>query len=469
MPESLSPVQYLGRPAFRKITLLPLLAATYLMVAGGPYGLEDLVKNTGYGLAIVVLLLVPVFWSLPTALMVSELSSAMPEEGGYYYWVRRAMGPFWGFQEAWLSLAASIFDMAIYPVLFITYLGFLCHEPKLAKDPALLMLIGGGVILVCVFANIRGARLVGGSSLLMLFALLGPFVVMIVVAFGSQPAPAEEAPPLKIDFVAGFLVAMFNYMGWDNASTIAGEVDRPQRTYPLALGGALLLVVLTYTLPVLAAARTGINPAAWDEGTWVDVGDKVAGPALRAAIAIGGMIAGLGMFNSLVLSYSRVPYAMAKDGYLPAVFTRRHPMTGAPWVAILACAVAWALALQLSFRRLVALDVILYGMSLILEFVALVVLRIREPQLARPFRVPGGMIGAVVVGLGPTLLIGAAIFDQSFKWELEGDDPMAPAVALLLGIALAALGPVVYFVSLPWRRKAVPVAMAGSFDSSLRT
>jgi amino acid transporter len=325
------------------------------------------------------------------------------------------------------------------------------------------------VILVCVFANIRGARLVGGSSLLMLFALLGPFVILIMVAFGSRPVPAEEAPPLKFDFVAGFLVAMFNYMGWDNASTIAGEVDRPQRTYPLALGGALLLVVLTYTLPVLAAARTGIAPATWDEGTWVDVGDKVAGPALRAAIAIGGMIAGLGMFNSLVLSYSRVPYALAKDGYLPAVFTRRHPMTGAPWVAILACAVAWALALQLSFRRLVALDVILYGMSLILEFVALVVLRIREPQLARPFRVPGGMIGAVVVGLGPTLLIGAAIFDQSFKWELEGDDPMAPAVALLLGIALAALGPVVYFVSLPWRRKAVPVAMAGSFDSSLRT
>src|SRR5262245_59882043 len=217
--ESLPPFQYLGRPAFRKITLLPLLAATYLMVAGGPYGLEDLVKSTGYGWAIIVLLLVALFWSLPTALMVSELSSALPEEGGYYVWVRRAMGPFWGFQEAWLSLAASIFDMAIYPVLFVAYLGFLCHEPKLAKDyPALLMLIGGGVIVVCVFANIRGARLVGGSSLLMLVALLGPFVVMIVVAFGNQPAPAEEAPPLEIDFVAGFLVAMFNYMGWDNAS-----------------------------------------------------------------------------------------------------------------------------------------------------------------------------------------------------------------------------------------------------------
>src|SRR5207245_9008044 len=102
-------------PALRKITLLQLIAATYFMVAGGPYGLEDLVKTTGYQAAVVLLLLTPVIWSLPTALMVSELSSAIPEEGGYYAWVRRAMGPFWGFQEAWLSLAASIFDMAIYP------------------------------------------------------------------------------------------------------------------------------------------------------------------------------------------------------------------------------------------------------------------------------------------------------------------------------------------------------------------
>ena len=93
------------------------------MVSGGPYGLEDLVQAAGYRLAIVALLLTPLLWSLPTALMVGELSSAIPEEGGYYVWVRRALGPFWGVQEAWLSLAASVFDMAIYPTLFVLYLG----------------------------------------------------------------------------------------------------------------------------------------------------------------------------------------------------------------------------------------------------------------------------------------------------------------------------------------------------------
>ena len=116
-----TPVQTRRRP--RGLTLAPLIAATYFMVSGGPYGLEELIGQAGYQKTFVILLLTPLLWSLPTALMVGELSSALPQTGGYYVWVRRALGPFWGFQEAWLSLAASIFDMAIYPTLFVTYLG----------------------------------------------------------------------------------------------------------------------------------------------------------------------------------------------------------------------------------------------------------------------------------------------------------------------------------------------------------
>ena len=92
------------------------------MVSGGTYGTEEIIHGAGYGRGILILLLLPVFWSLPTAFMIGELSSALPAAGGYYAWVRRAMGNFWGFQEAWLSLAASIFDMAIYPTLFVFYL-----------------------------------------------------------------------------------------------------------------------------------------------------------------------------------------------------------------------------------------------------------------------------------------------------------------------------------------------------------
>src|SRR5215831_16804555 len=104
------------------LALWPLVAATFFMVSGGTYGTEDIVHGAGYGRGILILLLTPILWSLPTTFMIGELAAALPAEGGYYAWVRRAMGNFWGFQEAWLSLAASIFDMAIYPTLFVKYL-----------------------------------------------------------------------------------------------------------------------------------------------------------------------------------------------------------------------------------------------------------------------------------------------------------------------------------------------------------
>ena len=101
-----------GRAApARRMTLVSLVGALYFMVSGGPYGLEGLARKVGFGAAIAVLVATPLVWSLPTALMVGELAAALPEEGGYYAWVRRALGPFWGYQEAWLSLAASVFDI----------------------------------------------------------------------------------------------------------------------------------------------------------------------------------------------------------------------------------------------------------------------------------------------------------------------------------------------------------------------
>src|SRR5579871_2345964 len=146
------------------------MAATYFMVAGGPYGLEDIVQKSGYLWTVAFLLAVPFLWSLPTAFMVSELSAAIPEEGGYYTWVRRALGPFWGVQEAWLSLAASAFDMAIYPTLFVKYLDLFfkaCHKagPEGWPVPAEVsypLAVGVGMIAVCALVNVLGIRAVGG-------------------------------------------------------------------------------------------------------------------------------------------------------------------------------------------------------------------------------------------------------------------------------------------------------------------
>jgi amino acid transporter len=380
----------------------------------------------------------PLIWSVPTAFMIGELASALPEEGGFYAWVYRGLGKFWGFQEAWLSLAASIFDMAIYPTLFVAYLARLIPWVGVGSHG---WLVGLAVVAACCALNIAGVKVVSTTSLWMFLALSAPFIAIVLLApfhAGALAHVVTQPTTLTVDLIGGLLICMWNYMGWDNASTIAVEVDRPQRTYPRAIFGAVGIVTLSYVLPVAAMWLTGLAPSAWETGFWADIAGMLGGPLLRIALTIGGMISGFGMFNALVMSYSRLPLAMAQDGLLPRVFAKVHPRSRAPWVAILFLACFWAACLGLGFERLVTLDVLVYGGSLVLEFAALVALRIREPQLARPFRVPGGMLGALLAGALPTVLL----FFSIVRSEREVVFGMSSAVVglILIGLGVAAYG-----------------------------
>jgi len=391
-----------------KLTLWPLVAATFFMVSGGTYGTEDIVHGAGYGRGILILLLTPLLWSLPTAYMIGELSSAIPAEGGYYAWVRRGLGNFWGFQEAWLSLVASIFDMAIYPTLFVAYLTRLVPWFSVGHRG---LYVGLTIVTVCALMNIAGIRVVAISSLWLFFLLSMPFALIVLLApFKAGALSTGTAPSAStVDFIGGILIAMWNYMGWDNASTIAAEVERPQRTYPRAMILAVVVVSLCYVIPVAAMWITGAPAASWETGSWADLAGLVGGQGLRVALVFGGMMSAFGMFNALVMSYSRLPLAMAQDGMLPQIFAKQSKRTRAPWVAIVALAIGWGMCLGLNFEHLVTLDIFIYGTALMLEFLALVLLRFKEPTLRRPFRVPGGMIGAVMLGVCPLLLLGFSV------------------------------------------------------------
>jgi len=432
----------------RKLALLPLIAATYFIVSGGPFGLEDTVAKTGYGGAILILLLTPVLWSFPTALMVSELASALPEDGGYYVWVKRGMGRFWGFQEAWLSLVGSIFDMALYPTLFV---GYLSHFLPVVTTGQRATWIAVGLVAAAAAWNLLGVKSVGGSSIVMGVLLLSPFAALAVASVLHRGMfAAHSAVPHHADILGGVLVAMWNYMGWDNTSTVAGEVENPQRTYPRAMAGAVALVALGYVLPIGAVAFTGLDASRWETGGWADVaravlGSGVAGAVVAVGITAGGMLGAAGSLNALTMALSRVPAALAEDGFLPRFFARRDPKTGAPRWAIVGCAAAWALGLALPFGKLVMLDMLLTGASILLEFAALVALRIREPRLTRPYRIPGGMAGAIAVCIPPAaLMVLAAV--------RNGVEPVGPINALQLGGILMTLGVVAYFVGGLFRR-----------------
>jgi amino acid transporter len=419
----------------KKLSLLALIAATYCMVCGGPFGMEDLVQKAGYLGAIVTLLFTPLLWGVPTAMMVSELASAIPREGGFYVWVSRAMGPFWGFQEAWLTFMGSIFDMAIYPTLFAWYV--VRFWPVLDRGH-IPLLIGLAMIVGCVLWNLQGAVAVGRGSIGVTVAILSPFI--LVVWYGLLRHENVHSAPVSIshlDILGGLLIAMWNYMGWDNASTVAGEVDRPRRTYPLAMLYSCILVTLTYVIPIAALARAGISLDEWGTGGWVDIARTLGGNGLAAALMVAGAVAAVGSFNALVMSLSRLPAVMAEDGFLPKVFAYCNPKTGVPTVAIIVSAVVWGFCLGLGFEKVVMLDVLLTGMSILLEFAALVLLRIREPLLDRPYRVPGRLFGAVAVGIFPLVLIVATVIRNY-------GEKLGPINTLSLGVVLMALGPLLY-------------------------
>jgi amino acid transporter len=427
----------------RKVRLLPLIAATYFMVSGGPYGLEDILGGAGYGRAILILMVLPVLWSLPTALMIGELASAIPADGGCCVWVRRALGPFWGYQEGWLSLSASVFDMALYPTIFILYLGRFAPSLTAGEYGYFWKL---AVVVVCVAWNLRGAPSVGDGSVGLFALLLAPFLVFVVLGFRHamllHPHVQWSSGGSGAALSTAVLVAMWNYMGWDNASTVAQEVKDPQRNYPRAMVGAALLVAFTYIMPLLAMALSGLSISGFETGDWMPAAQSIGGPLLGLGVLAGGVICGFGMFNALTMSYSRLPMAMAEDGMLPQVLARRNGRH-VPWVSLLLCGAAWALALNLKFERLISIDLILYGSSLLLEFVALVVLRIREPRLPRPFKA-GNLAFACSLGIGPAVLIGYALYASRGE---EITVMHSTVSALIFSVCVGLLGPVLYWIT----------------------
>jgi amino acid transporter len=171
-----------------------------------------------------------------------------------------------------------------------------------------------------------------------------------------------------------------------------------------------------------------------------------AGQTMAIMITIGGMLGAWGTLNAQTMQYSRLPAVMADDGLLPRILSRRRPASGAPTIAIVSCAAAWMVCLQLSFVKLVVLDVLLTGLSLLLEFAALVALRVREPELPRPYRVPGGMAGAVGVGLLPlALLVLTMVRNEA--------EQVGPINALELGAILVFAGVPAYGISAAVRKR----------------
>ena len=422
---------------------LPLVAILFFNVSGGPYGLEDAVGTLGPGLALLLLLVTPIVWSLPVSLAMAELASALPEEGGYVIWVQRAFGRFWGFQVGWWSWINSFVDVAVYPALFVDYLAF-WRPHSSALERWILVL---AFIWILTGINLCGVRITGGVAVAMAVVSLVPVVVLTALA-GAQlrvvpwrPFTGEDGG-LLTGLGLGLAIMMWNYSGWDAPTTTLGETRDPGPSFRHAIWIALPLITLAYVLPVAAGLSAVNRWEDWDTGHWPVVASAIGGPWLAHLVTVGAVVATAGLFLSLLLTNSRLPYVLAALGQMPAALARRDPRTGTPWAAVVASSVAYSLCAFWSFKELIVLNIWLYSLTLLLELAAFVALRYAEPGLARPWRVGGGAAGMWLVAVLPTVCCAIAL--ATAGW-----------LNTVVGLAAAATGPIAY---LAWRRPAAPVS-----------
>jgi amino acid transporter len=239
---------------------------------------------------------------------------------------------------------------------------------------------------------------------------------------------------------------MWNYMGWDGLSTVAGEIENPKRDYPKAIVILIPAITLIYLLPTLVAlAVGGADDIEWTAGAFNVIAENVGGRWLGVLMTVGAIVSAIGLYSAWLLQYSRIPSALAEDGYLPESISRLHPRFGTPVRAIVVCAVICSIAALGPFQTLVVVDVTIYAFALLLQFVALIALRIRHPNMRRPYRIQGGWTGIVFVTLGPIFVLFVAIYFQVLD------------VGLVQGIGWAliamATGPVAYYLLRPAKRR----------------
>src|SRR6478752_5633030 len=269
----------------KKLRVLQLAAVIFLTVSGGPYGLEPLLSYAGENGALLLLIITPILWDIPTILTVLELNSMMPVEGGYYQWVKKALGLRFAFYEGWWTWLYTFVDLAIYPVLFIEYASYFFPGIEAYKIPICLIIIWAGAGL-----NILGIVPVGETSLVLGVAVIAPFLILFITALAS-PDVLFLIPHLSLTGIhfsslgLALFTVMWNFCGWDNSMTYAGEVDRPVRTYIRSTIIAAVVVFIVYIITILTAQASGINYDVLNEEGFPAVGAIIGGNWLGSLLA----------------------------------------------------------------------------------------------------------------------------------------------------------------------------------------
>lgn len=387
----------------KKLSLLPLIFLIYFEVAGGPYGEEASVGAAGPLFALLGFLIFPFIWSIPEALVTAELATAYPGNGGFVIWAHMAFGPFWGSLMGSWKLLSGVINLASYPVLCIDYLKLVF--PILSSGFYRYVAI---LVSTCVlsFLNYTGLAIVGYTAITLGVLSISPFVILVLFAIPKiefHRCLSLGQNGVEKDWNLFFNTLFWNLNFWDNASTLAGEVEDPQRTFPKALLFAGLFTCLAYFIPLLAATgAVPLDQQSWVDGYFADVAKLIAGEWLKVCVEIGACLSIIGLYEAQLSSCAYQILGMTDLGLVPKCFGVRSKWFNTPWVGILGCTLVALAVSYMDFANIISCVNFLYSLGMLLEFASFLWLRKKLPTLKRPFLVPLGLPGLFVVCLIPS-------------------------------------------------------------------
>lgn len=409
-----------------------------------------------------------VFFFVPGALVINELSSRFPVEGGLYVWSREAFGDFHGFIAGWTYWIYTVF---YFPGLLLASASMSAYiigagGSSLAQDRAFQLWVSLGLLFVAVALNIVGLNIgkwlqnAGGVGTYIPLLILIAVAAILAVHHGSVThfTVRNMLPSWNWNTVNFWSQIAFAFTGLELVSAMSEEVRDPRRTLPRAVYGAGAMIAFIYiagTFAVLALVPAG----ALDPQSGVFHAITVGSVALR--IGFLGILAALlvtvgnaGGVGSTVAGIARVPFVVGIDRYLPAAFGRIHPRWKTPWVSILVQGTLSGAILLISqvndttrgaYQFLIDAAIILYFIPFLYMFAAVIRLAGRSDRAANPHAilVPGGRMGVWICGgLGfLVVLIGIAVSlippgDSSSKLGFELKLVIGTLVSILLGLLL---------------------------------
>jgi amino acid transporter len=420
---------------------------TYAVMCSGAYGLEQMVSDTGPGLTLLVLTVLPVFWAAPISLACAELAARHPVEGGYYRWARFAFGDFVGYQSAWLAWLTMFSTNAAVAVLFASYLRH--FVPALSAGAHFAVAVA--LVWLCTLLNYRGIRLVGTVSVVLTLLIFVPFLLMTLIGFWHwrfDPL-APFVHPQKSTAAAfgdGLILALWLYGGFEKMTVSAEEVEDPRRAIPLALAFAVPMTAASYVVPTLAALAANDHWSAWGEAYYSVAAAAIGGPWLGAAMTAGGLVSNVCLLMVTMLGQSRLPMVMADDGLFPGVFKRTHPRFGTPVAALLLGALVLTALCGTSFTQLAGVYALVQALSYMLIYATLFRLRARDSGEPGGFRIGLGRRGLALM-VAPAVLLASALVVRGLWHDGALDREQA-----LVDLAILASGPLSYALFRRFRR-----------------